>query len=64
MSEHWVVTREADDPIANRLSIGNPHGLKVEDAGYIVYRGETAECITLLETALEKLKEHYAEQGE
>lgn len=63
-ADHWVITREATDPIAGRISIGSPRGMRAEEAGYVVYRGETAECIKLLEIALAKFKQKYAEQGE
>ena len=57
----WKVIRESDDPLALRLSIGSPHG---EDSGYIVYRGDTKECLTLLVRALEELRQHMEVQGE
>lgn len=66
MSKNWKIIREADDPLALRLSIGSPNGngFTIENDGYIVYRGDTQECIQLLETALAQLKSHYKEQGE
>lgn len=58
--EQWKIIREADDPMALRLSIGG-----VEDElGYIVYRGDTEACLKLLRKALKKLEAHYNEQGE
>lgn len=59
-SEEWKIIREADDPIALRLSIGGVES----KLGYIVYRGSTEECLKLLRKALEKLEAHYEEQGE
>lgn len=58
---NWKIIREANDPLALRLSIGAPHDV---DDGYIVYRGDTSNCVALLETALEELKQHLQEQGE
>lgn len=58
---NWKIIREADDPLALRLSIGAPHGSK---EGYIVYRGDAKTCLDLLETAVTELKKHYQEQGE
>lgn len=59
-SEEWKVTREVDDPTALRLSIGGVAG----ELGYVVYRGDTGECVTLLRKALGKLDAHYRGQGE
>lgn len=58
--ENWKVTRESDDPLALRLSIGGVEG----ELGYIVYRGDTQACLKLLRKAVKKLEAHYAEQGE
>lgn len=61
MKELWLTTakgfrvkiiKEKDDPMTNRLSIG---GSK-EEGCYIVYRGETKDCLQVLENALEALK--------
>jgi len=59
-AEEWKVIREADDPMALRLSIG---GIP-DTLGYIVYRGDTKLCLELLRKALKKLEEHLEEQGE
>ena len=59
-TEQWKIIREADDPMALRLSIGGVEG----DLGYIVYRGDTKDCLRLLRRALKKLEAHYNEQGE
>ncbi len=61
---NWKIIRESDDPLALRLSIGSPHGFDTKENGYIVYRGETQECIELLEIALEEFKKHLQAQGE
>ena len=47
---NWKIIREANDPLALRLSIGSPSGsqFSIEDDGYIVYRGDTRVCIELL----------------
>jgi hypothetical protein len=45
----FKVVKEKDDPMTNRLSIG---GSK-EEGCYIVYRGETTDCLKILEQALE-----------
>lgn len=58
---NWKIIREQDDPIALRLSIGAPTG---SGEGYIVYRGETKDCLDLLEKAVTELKQLYEEQGE
>lgn len=58
---NWKIIREANDPLALRLSIGGPHDI---DGGYIVYRGDTANCLVLLEEAVIELKQHLQEQGE
>jgi hypothetical protein len=58
--ETWKIVREADDPIALRLSIGGIEG----ELGYIVYRGETEDCVKLLRKALDKFETHLKEQGE
>lgn len=58
--EQWKIIREADDPLALRLSVGGVPG----ELGYVVYRGDTKECVELLRTALSKLEAHYEEQGE
>lgn len=60
----WKIIREGDDPLAERLSIGSPKLEGYEDSGYIVYRGDTARCLEILENALEQFKKHLAEQGE
>lgn len=58
--EQWKIIREADDPLALRLSIGGvPNNL-----GYIVYRGDTKQCLELLRKALDRLEQHFNEQGE
>lgn len=59
MSE-WKIIREANDPIALRLSVGG----KPDKFGYIVHRGETADCLRLLKEAVAELEKHLAEQGE
>ncbi len=64
MSKTWKIIREGDDPLALRLSIGSPNGFDHKENGYIVYRGETQECVELLEIALAELKGHLKEQGE
>lgn len=46
------VIKEQDDPMTNRLSIG---GSK-EEGCYIVYRGETKDCLQVLENALEAMR--------
>ena len=48
----FKIIKEEDDPITNRLSIG---GSK-EEGCYIVYRGETADCLAILENSLEALR--------
>lgn len=48
----FKVSKEKDDPMTNRLSIG---GSKNEGC-YIVYRGETKDCLEVLENALEAMK--------
>lgn len=48
----FKVVKEKDDPMTNRLSIG---GSKNEGC-YIVYRGETKDCLEVLEQALEAMK--------
>lgn len=58
--ETWKITREADDPLALRLSIG---GIPTE-LGYIVYRGDTKACLELLRQAEKELTKIYKEQGE
>lgn len=58
--EEWKIIREADDPIALRLSIGGVEN----ELGYIVYRGDTAACLKLLRKAVTKLEAHFNEQGE
>lgn len=65
MSKYKII-REANDPLALRLSIGSPlgEGFNIDKDGYIVYRGETAECIDLLENALAEFKKFYEEQTE
>lgn len=61
----WKIIREADDPIALRLSIGSPPEETPDGyVGYIVYRGDTEECLNLLEQAVQELKKFYGEQGE
>jgi hypothetical protein len=64
-TEKWKILREANDPMAVRLSIGVPHEGTTSDGfdGYIVYRGESEKCIDVLERALAQLKEHYEGQG-
>lgn len=47
----FKVIKEQDDPLTNRLSIG---GSK-EDGCYIVYRGETEDCLDVLKNALEAM---------
>lgn len=47
----FKVVKEQDDPMTNRLSIG---GSK-EEGCYIVYRGETKDCLEVLEQALEAM---------
>jgi len=61
---NYKIIREADDPLALRLSIGSPNGYDIQKDGYIVYRGDTEQCIKLLEKALEEFKAYYEEQGE
>lgn len=61
---NWHIIREADDPMALRLSIGCPHGVSIKDNGYIVYRGDTKQNIELLEQALAEFKQYYEVQGE
>lgn len=63
-STNWRIIREADDPLALRLSIGTPLGFDIEENGYIVYRGDTKVCVELLENALKQFKKHLEEQGE
>jgi hypothetical protein len=58
--EQWKVIREADDPLALRLSVGGVEG----ELGYIVYRGDTEACLKLLRKAATKLENHFNEQGE
>lgn len=58
--EEWKITREADDPLALRLSIGGIDG----ELGYIVYRGDTKACLELLHRAQQQLEKHFKEQGE
>lgn len=60
---NWKIIREADDPMALRISIGSPQ-LEDPQDGYIVNRGDTKQCLDLLEKALEQMKKHYEEQGE
>ena len=45
----FSITREADDPLALRASIGSPHGL---DGVYLVYRGDPMAVLGMLETVL------------
>jgi hypothetical protein len=59
-NEKWQITREADDPLALRLSVGSHEG----KFGYIVYRGETKECLQLLYRAYQEMDKFYKEQGE
>lgn len=59
----WKIVREANDPLATRLSIGSPHMGTIDD-GYIVYRGETTDAIEILQRAIKELKQHLKEQGE
>jgi hypothetical protein len=58
--EQWKVIREADDPIALRVSVGG----RPDEFGYIVYRGETKECLQLLYRAYQEMSKFYKEQGE
>lgn len=44
----FKIVKEKDDPMTNRLSIG---GSK-EEGCYIVFRGETDDCLSVLEQAL------------
>lgn len=44
----FKVEKLTDDPMTNRLSIG---GSK-EEGCYVVYRGETEDCLHVLEQAL------------
>lgn len=48
----FKIIKEQDDPMTNRLSIG---GSKSEGC-YVVYRGNTKDCLEVLENALEALK--------
>lgn len=48
----FKIIKEKDDPMTNRLSIG---GSK-EEGCYIVYRGDTKDCIEVLEQAVEAIK--------
>lgn len=48
----FKVIKEQDDPMTNRLSIG---GSK-EQGNYIVYRGETKDCLEVLRNALEAME--------
>lgn len=48
----FKVVKEQDAPMTNRLSIG---GSKDEGC-YIVYRGETKDCLEILENALEAMR--------
>ncbi len=47
----FKVMKEKDDPMTNRLSIG---GSK-EEGCYVVYRGETEDCLSVLTEAVEAL---------
>lgn len=60
LQEEWKVTREPDDPMALRVSVGGVEG----ELGYVVYRGDTEACLRLLKRAVTKLEQHYNEQGE
>lgn len=56
----WKIIREANDPIALRISVGG----KVDEFGYIVHRGDTKACLDLLKQAALQLEKHLNEQGE
>lgn len=60
LKETWKIIRDVDDPLALRLSVGSVKG----KVGYIVYRGDTEECLELLRKAVRKLEARYKEQGE
>lgn len=67
MANNWKIIREENDPIALRLSIGSPHVPNVpeiKENGYIVYRGDTEDCLVLLREAVLQLEKHLKEQGE
>ncbi len=48
----FKVVKEKDDPMTNRLSVG---GSK-EEGCYVVYRGETEDCVSVLEQAVIALR--------
>lgn len=48
----FKVVKETDDPMTNRLSIG---GSKLEGC-YVVFRNDIADCLEVLEEALQALK--------
>ena len=58
--EEWQIIRKADDPMALRISIGG----RLDEFGYVVYRGDTKEVLFLLERAKQEFEKMYKEQGE
>jgi len=52
--EEVYVTKEKDDPIAIRVSVGGRPSLGY----YAVYRGSIKQAIEVMETCLKALKEH------
>lgn len=49
----FIVKRLPEDPLALRISIGQPHAA---EGAYLVYRGEPAANLALLERALAALR--------
>ena len=53
-----ILRHMPDDPLALRISIGEPHEL--DEGAYCVFRGKPSETIGLLERALAAIKNAHA----